>query len=235
VGAVSLTAGAATGASEWERVHTGDDLVVETRRHPGSEIKEVRAQGIMPVPPHVVRAVISDVAKYPDFMPYVKEGRVLRRSRLGTFTYQRVSFGILGTLGVADRDYVMRNVERILVSADGTPTYKRIWNAISTDDPPPQRGTIRLALSRGFWLLSPAGNAGTQTQVRYCLFTDAGGSLPVWAINQGNTIGVPKVFAAVRKAAQEPRYAGTPAPDVAALLASPPDFTGIDESMCADR
>jgi hypothetical protein len=233
---VCLTVGLPVRASaDWERVYSDDGLVVEARPHPGSEIKEVRAQGIMPVPPRVVRAVIADVDRYHEFMPYVKDARVLSRSRQGTITYQRVSFGFLGTLGLADRDYVLRNVERIRVSSDGTPTYKRMWNAISTNGPPPEPGVIRLTLTRGFWLLSRADGSGTRTQVLYCLFTDPGGSLPVWAVNQGNTVGVPKVFAAVRTAAQLPRYADAPAPDVAALLASPPDFTGMDESMCADR
>jgi len=62
-GALGILGASVAGAASWERVHTSDDLTVDTRPHPGSEIKEVRAHGVMAAPPHVVRAVIADVAK----------------------------------------------------------------------------------------------------------------------------------------------------------------------------
>jgi hypothetical protein len=232
-GALSLMVAAVASGNGWERVYTSSDVSVAVRPRPASQIKEVRAQGVMASPPHVVRAVIADVARYPAFMPYVKESRILAESPAGAITYQRVSFGVLGALGVADRDYILRNVERITV-ADARTTYKRIWNAIPGNDPPLQPSVVRLSLTKGFWELSSADETGSQTQVVYCIFTDPGGSLPVWAINQGNTIGVPKVFDAVRKAAMDSRYRSLPPPDVTALMARAQDFSGIDESMCAD-
>jgi len=232
-GALGILGASVAGAASWERVHTSDDLTVDTRPHPGSEIKEVRAHGVMAAPPHVVRAVIADVARYPEFMPYVKESRVIARAPRGTTTYQRVSFGVLGALGVADRDYILRNVEQV-TSREGRTSYKRIWNAITGNDPPPQPGVVRLSVSKGFWELSPADEAGSQTRVIYCIFTNPGGSLPLWAINQGNSIGVPKVFNAVRKTAMESRYRSTPLPGLPALMAGISDFSGLDESMCTE-
>jgi Polyketide cyclase / dehydrase and lipid transport len=231
-GALGILGASVAGAASWERVHASDDLTVDTRPHPGSEIKEVRAYGMMAVPPHVVRAVIADVARYPEFMPYVKESRVIARSPRGTITYQRVSFGVVGALGVADRDYILRNVERV-ASREGRTSYKRIWNAISGNDPP-QPGVVRLSVSKGFWELSPADEAGSRTRVVYCIFTNPGGSLPLWAINQGNSFGVPKVFNAVRKTAMESRYQNTPLPDLPALMVGIWDFSGLDESMCTE-
>ena len=45
---------------------------VETRAMPGRDVKQVNAQGIIDAPPHVVRAVIADLERYPAFMPYVR-------------------------------------------------------------------------------------------------------------------------------------------------------------------
>src|SRR6202035_4396104 len=53
------------------------DVKVETRAIPDRDVKQVRAQAIIAAPSHVVRAVIVDLERYPAFMPYVKESRVL--------------------------------------------------------------------------------------------------------------------------------------------------------------
>jgi uncharacterized membrane protein len=52
---------------------------VETRAVPGRDVKQVNAQGIIDAPPHVVRAVVADLERYPEFMPYVKQSRILGR------------------------------------------------------------------------------------------------------------------------------------------------------------
>jgi hypothetical protein len=71
---------------------------------------------------------------------------------------------------------------------------------------------VRLVVNRGSWELGPADPAGARTRAVYCLFTDPGGSLPAWLANQANRTGIPDVFAAVRKAASDPRYASATAP-----------------------
>jgi polyketide cyclase/dehydrase/lipid transport protein len=198
----------------WETVHTEDGLVVQSRARPGSAIAELRAEGAIAAPPAVVRAVVADVERYPEFMPYVKVSRVLARDSGGdTVVYQRLSFGALRLLGVGDRDYVIRITEQVLASPTGQPVFRRRWNlADAAGAPPPEDSVIRLAVDRGLWELGPADPAGTRTRAIYCLFTDPGGSLPAWVANQANRTGIPDVFAAVRKAATDPRYAGATAP-----------------------
>jgi hypothetical protein len=115
--------------------------------------------------------------------------------------------------GIGDRDYTIRIREQILTSATGQPVYRRRWMLTDTAGaPPPEPSVVRLAVNRGLWDLSAADSSGTRTRAVYCLFTDPGGSLPAWVANQANRTGIPDIFAAVRKAAADPRYASAKAP-----------------------
>jgi Polyketide cyclase / dehydrase and lipid transport len=215
--------------AEWERVHTAGDLTIDARERPGSAVKEVRAEGVIEAPPHVVRAVVADAERYPEFMPYVKESRVLGRQTAGVLVYQRLSFGVLRLLGLSDRDYILRIAERISPAPDGRVTYKRVWTAVEGPGPPPQPSVVRLVMNRGFWELRPADGGNAHTAALYCIFTDPGGSLPAWVINEANTSAVPRVFAAVRTTVGDPRYAGQAAPIASETGAPDPS---IDAGLC---
>jgi hypothetical protein len=208
-----LSAASAGAGGAWEVVHVEDDLVVQARAREESPIRELRAEGTVAAPPGVVRAVIADVERYPAFMPYVKASRVLAREPDGAvLVYQRLSFGALG-LFVDDRDYVIRIAEHAWRTPEGAPVYRRRWAiAEAAETPPSERAVVRLAVNRGSWELGPADSAGARTRAVYCLFTDPGGALPSWLANQANRTGIPDVFAAVRKAASDARYAGATAP-----------------------
>jgi len=216
----------------WERVFSAEDLTIDTRTRPGSAIKEVRAEGMVGAPPPVVRAVLADLERYPEFMPYVTVSSVLAREPAGVLVYQRLSFGALRLLGLRDRDYVLRIVERITMAPDGRPTYKRAWTAIDGAGPPVLSSVVRLATNRGFWDLRAAGEDGAQTTAIYCLFTDPGGALPAWVVNEANTSGVPKVFAAVRTAVMDRRYATQAAPEAPETSAADP---WIDIGLCDEH
>ena len=184
---------------------------VETRAVPGRDVKQVIAQARLPAPPHVLRAVIADLARYPAFMPYVKESRVLRRDPAGdVLNYQRLSFGMLF---VQDRHYVIRIAERRAREADGRLAYAFVW-ALEPglpDDVEPD-AAIRVSVNNGFWDLRPARDGDSATDVRYCVFTDPAGSLPKWAVGVANREAVPDLFAAVAREAATPRYAALPVP-----------------------
>ena len=184
---------------------------VETRAIPGRDVKQVTAQALLSAPPHVLRAVITDLARYPAFMPYVKDSRVLGRDPAGAvLSYQRLSFGMLF---VQDRHYVIRIAERRGRESDGRVGYALVWTLEPglPDDVKPD-AAIRVSVNSGFWDLRPARDAAEATDVRYCVFTDPAGSLPKWAVGLANSEAVPELFAAVAREAATPRYAGQPAP-----------------------
>ena len=233
LGLALLALPAPVGAADWERVYSADDLMIDTRSLPASAVKELRAEGALPAPPHVVRAVIADVERYPEFMPYVKVARVLEREMGGAVVvYQRLAFGALSLLGVADRDYTIRIVERVTTSADGSAGYLREWSLVEAPPPSDDGSVIHVPVNKGYWHLRAAGADARQTTAVYCLFTDPGGSLPTWAVNRANTLAVPKVFEAVRTAARDPRYARQAPPP------APPDSPAPREAPvapCATR
>ncbi len=205
---------------------------VETRAVPGRDVKQVTAQALVPAPPHVLRAVIADLARYPAFMPYVKESRVLRREAAGdVLNYQRLSFGMLF---VQDRHYVIRIAERRGRDADGRVAYAFVWSLEPglPDDVRPD-AAIRVSVNNGFWDLHPARDAEGSTDVRYCVFTDPAGALPKWAVGLANSQAVPDLFAAVAREAATPRYATQPAPDPPATLET---RSGSDPALsnCSD-
>ena len=61
-----------------------------------------------------------------------------------------------------------------------------------------------MTLSEGSWLLEPA--AGGRTLATYSVFTDSGGSIPAMVANRAGKSAIPRIFAAVRKQTQLPKY-----------------------------
>jgi len=192
------------------------EVKVETRAIPDRDVKQVRAQGIIQAPPHVVRAVIADLERYPALMPYVKDSRILSRDPAGdVLNYQRLSFGIIL---VQDRHYVIRIAERASRTADGRTGRAFVWR-LEPGLPPgvTADAAVRVSVNTGYWDLqpvkdSPTTNSESATDVRYCVFTDPAGSLPKWVVGLANDQAVPQLFAAVAGQAATARYAALPRP-----------------------
>jgi hypothetical protein len=100
---------------------------------------------------------------------------------------------------VSPRDYTVRvDLLRDDLLAGGQ--FVLQW-AIATDHGPPSpSGTVRLLANSGGWLLEATGAV---TSFVYRLFNDPGGNLPAWIVNSGNEREIPRMLAAVEKAAKE--------------------------------
>ena len=187
------------------------EVKVETRAIPDRDVKQVRARSIIPAPPHVVRAVIADLERYPAFMPYVKDSRILSRDPTGdVLNYQRLSFGIML---VQDRHYVIRIAERSSRSSDGRTGRAFVWR-LEPGLPPgvAADAAVRVSVNNGYWDLQPVKDSEGATDVRYCVFTDPAGSPPKWVVGLANDQAVPQLFAAVASQAATARYATLPRP-----------------------
>ncbi len=203
-------------------------VTVETRAIPGRDVKQVNAQGIIDAPPHVVRAVIADLERYPTFMPYVKESRVLGRDASGDVqNYQRLSFGMPF---VQDRHYVIRITEREYRDGDRRRAWVFVWRLEDGLPPGASADAVRVSVNSGHWDLRPVASAERATDVRYCVFTDPAGSLPKWLVGLANTEGIPQLFAAVAATTASPGYAALPLPPEGSPLAERPSLGDCAET-----
>jgi ribosome-associated toxin RatA of RatAB toxin-antitoxin module len=183
---------------EWKLVSTSDNVALSRRARPGPGHYESRASGEIAASTAVVHAVIDDVESYSRFMPYTVECRVLKRESDSVLTYQRISAPL-----VSDRDYILR-VRTTSKTVEGGTSYLSRWETENASGPVERRGVVRVKLCEGSWLLEPSGpNA---TRATYSVYTDSGGAIPGFIKNTGSQIGIRKIFTALRKQAQDPKY-----------------------------
>ena len=185
----------------WQRLDEKDGVTLFSRARPGVDFKEFKATGQIDAPPSVVEQVLADVSAYPDFMPFVSESRVIGRDGADTLTYQRLSIPF-----VAGRDYTVRVEHGTTQIPGGQTLYRDIWQTANEAGPPEHRGTVRVKVNEGSWLLQPSGPAGLLTQASYQIYTDSGGVLPAFLANHASLLIIPKVFNAVRKQTRNPKY-----------------------------
>ena len=175
---------------DWTEAYRTPELVIFTQDV--EEGRRIIAVGEVGAPPEVVFNVLTDFDHYPDFMPYVKESRVL--SRMGdseVITYARVAPPF-----VSERDYSLK-----VTTTHGMPSnggvFKIEWTAIPEAQPEIE-GVVRVKLNIGSWREEPL-EGGTRTRLTYTLLTNPGGLIPDFVVNMSNTIAIPKLFEAVRK------------------------------------
>jgi hypothetical protein len=199
----SLIIGSASAApTDWQEVDRRDGLVISTRERPGSSVKEVRAVGTIDVPNWVVKNVIDDAQHYTDFMPYTAESRVLSRDpeRHTLVAYEKLTPPI-----VSPRDYTIRVYDEPRHAPDGTIIYQTRWEPDSEAGPPAKAGIVRVKNTEGSWVLEPM-DGGAHTRATYTIYTDGGGGLPAFIINQANKRSIADLFSAVQKTAHQPKY-----------------------------
>ena len=171
--------------------------------------------------------MLADLERYPAFMPYVKESRVLSRESAGDVqNYQRLSVGLPF---VQDRHYVIRITEQEYRDVDRRRAWVFVWRLEDGLPPGASANAVRVSVNSGHWDLRPVAGAESATDVRYCVFTDPAGALPKWLVGLANTEGIPKLFAAVSTVASSTRYASLPPPSEEGPVAERPSL-----GDCAD-
>ena len=186
-------------SESWSLESKNGNMFLYSRVRPSSPIKEFKAVTDFEVNTRVVHNVLNDVEAYPKFMPFTTEARVLRRENSSSIlTYQRLSPKICG-----DRDYTLRVRQTSRPGTDGLVFLDR-WELANELGPPEKPNVLRVKICEGSWLLEPAGN--DKTRATYSIYTDSGGTLPAFVANTASTIGIRKVFTAVRNQVKLPKY-----------------------------
>jgi hypothetical protein len=175
------------------------DVAIYSRLRAGSPIKEFKAVGPIDAPTSSVCAVIDDFQNYPKFMPYTTECRLIKRDVDSIVGYQRLSPRIC-----ADRDYTLRVWKKSWPATDGL-VFMSHWSLANELGPPETKGVVRVKICEGKWLLEP--NGAIKTRATYSIYTDSGGFIPSFIANRISLMGITRLFAAVRKQVQDPKYA----------------------------
>jgi len=185
-------------ADGWKQGSESGGVILSSRVRPGSSLKEFKAVGAIDAPTRAVHDVLDDFQNYPNFMPYTKECRLVKTESDSILTYQRLSPKI-----VTDRDYTLR-VRKKSWSGEGGLFYLDRWEPANELGPAEKPGVLRVKLCEGGWLLEPDG--ANKTRATYSIYTDSGGTIPAFIANKVSEIGIRKLFAAVRKQVQDPKY-----------------------------
>ena len=194
----ALSAAGEPPKDDWKVAKQTTGIVIYSRVHAGSHLKEFKAIGEIDAPTQAVHRVIDDVEAYPDFMPYTAEARVVGRKYDSILTYQRISPKI-----VADRDYTIRIDSKSWPAAGGV-AYFTEWQPANEEGPAEKPGVFRVKLVNGSWLLEP--NGPDKTRATYYVFTDSGITVPAFLANTISETGISKLFAAVRQQVKNPKY-----------------------------
>lgn len=192
----------------WKLATDAKDVIIYSRPHAESNLKEFKAIGFIDAPSSAVGAVIDDFENYPKFMPYTLECRLIKREGDSVIGYQRVSPKIC-----EDRDYTLRVFKKSSSGPKGL-TYMSQWQTANELGPPEQKGIVRLKICNGGWLLEPDGPA--RTRATYSIYSETGGAVPAFIANHASLTAIKKLYDAIRKQVKEPKYAAaapaSPAP-----------------------
>jgi hypothetical protein len=191
----------------WKLAADAKDVIIYSRPHADSQLKEFKAIGSIDAPSSAVRAVIDDFENYPKFMPYTVECRLIKHEGDAVIGYQRLSPKIC-----QDRDYTLRVSKKSWPGAKGL-TYLSQWQTANELGPPEQKGVVRLKVCNGTWLLESDGP--TKTRATYSIYSETGGVIPAFIANQGSLTAIKKLYAAIRKQVKEPNYAAASQPSPA--------------------
>ncbi|MEE8409458.1 MAG: SRPBCC family protein [Myxococcota bacterium] len=199
--ALALSAASAMAAKPnplpWEKIDTSDGIDVWAREVPGSNVREVKAEAIINLPAETVWAVLYDVKKYSEFMPYLIKGYVLGPAGPNAqYEYQLIDPPI-----VDKRDYTLK----VTVHQDHEKgLYTRTWVPANDKGPKAVSDVVRVTICEGAWTVEKLGSRSTRLEYR--LYTDPGGSIPSWIADKANTTSVPDLLNAVRQRSFNPKW-----------------------------
>src|SRR5262245_23247445 len=187
----------------WKLATDAKDVLIYSRPHADSNLKEFKAIGSIDAPSYAVHAVIDDFENYPKFMPYTSECRLIKNEGDAVIGYQRLSPKIC-----EDRDYTLRVSKKSWPGPKGL-TYLSQWRTANELGPAEQKGVVRLKVCDGKWLLEPDGT--TKTRANNSIYYDSGGFIPAFIANHASLTAIKKLYAAIRKQVKEPKYAAASA------------------------
>lgn len=192
---VALVAAGGVGAEDWETISQGEMLI---RVRPRSDIpggREVWAEGDLAASLQDIQTALRDHESFRQWMPYVKESRVLSMAEGKRVTYTRLDLPV-----ISNRDYVLQVEDVQLLAPDGTGAYRQRWSP-ANQAMPERSGVVRLRHNEGSWHFT-AGDEG-KVHFVYRFTVEPGGSIPGFLAGLGQKDAVMDTVRAVERRARK--------------------------------
>ena len=159
-------------AAKWEFVSEKDGLKLYERNHEGSDIKEVKAVVVYQGTVQEAVDIIFDRLKHPEIFKYIEYSDVLRKNDKCDWSYNRLSVPV-----ATNRDYYVKSCR--VDNKDGSVSVT--W--VPFDDPkyPVTDKFVRVADNKGYYKFTQV--EPDKIKVDYYIYSDPGGSLPVFVKN----------------------------------------------------
>ena len=173
----------------WQPVATTESGRIYRRAVSGSSVPAIMIATRFEAAPARVRGLVTDYDSFAEFVPYVRESRVLAREGDRQWVLHRLRFP--GPL--AERAYVFESNDSVqeAVHRVDWQLSERQFEGIDL------AGAVRPRRFSGFWELRPEAG-GTATRARYAVHSDPGGLLPPWLVSRVTERYVQQVVEAMR-------------------------------------
>jgi ribosomal protein L25 (general stress protein Ctc) len=172
-------------AGGWERVFEAENLLVDRREYPGSELQEIRGVTRLQASLNAVMALLKDAAFNEHWVYRSGGARILKENGYA----QAYVYGVVDApWPIQDRDTVVRFAYR------QDPDTRVITITISNfpDFLPVQEQFVRVPDFGGYWQLAP--QADGWLEVTYQVHGNPGGWIPVWLANYAAVASVTRTL-----------------------------------------
>jgi hypothetical protein len=174
----------------WKRKHTDDGLIIYSRSHSDSDVREVLATTRIRAPAHTILNTLTDFSHYTDFMPGTLElCEQLHHDGSDYWVFQQLDLPF-----VSDRYYTIHlQAKHNSILPDW---YVLEWTLADESQYQRKGSGQRVKFNNGYWSLREQPD-GT-TQVLYYIHTDPG-RLWSWVVDFANSVAVPDVVNALKR------------------------------------
>ncbi len=191
---VSFLSAAEEPGGPWKEERSDENLSIFSREVPGTDIREVKATALMPGTIKEAVDIIFDRKNHPGNMPYITKSVVISKDDRCDVSYNIISPPI-----ASNRDYIVRSCADKASSQET----KLWWETATHKDYPETDDNVRVKVNKGYYIFRQI--EPDKLLVDYYIYTDPGGSLPIFVKNIANRTGVSDVLESLEKTIQKRR------------------------------
>jgi hypothetical protein len=184
-------------SENWALKENNDGVKIFTRDVANSKVKAIKVECEVDATLSQLVAALMDIKNSEEWLYHTAGNYIVKQvSPAEVYYYSLVEM----PWPVNDRDFIAH----LIVSQDAATKVVTIDAPCVADMVPVKPDIVRIANSKGKWVLSPV-NKG-RVKIVYTLHADPGGSLPAWLINLFVTKGPSQSFRKLKAHLQKPVY-----------------------------